>query len=153
MAAPPREDGCMKRILAATDGSEGATRAVEVAARLAKDCGATLAVVTVGSGRLTEEEARTARTLGIAPGDLLERFAREILDTAVARAREIGVTRVEICDCVGDAAQAIAELAERDKADMVVVGRRGRGRLAGLVLGSVSQKLATSAPCAVVTVP
>jgi nucleotide-binding universal stress UspA family protein len=36
---------------------------------------------------------------------------------------------------------------------MLVLGRRGRGRLAGLLLGSVSQKLASLAPCSVVIVP
>jgi len=37
----------------------------------------------------------------------------------------------------GDAAEAIIEAAGREKADAIVVGRRGRGRLAGLLLGSV----------------
>ena len=36
---------------------------------------------------------------------------------------------------------------------MLVVGRRGRGRLSGLLLGSVSQKVASLAPCIVIVVP
>lgn len=52
----------------------------------------------------------------------------------------------------GDPAETILECA-REAVDLVVLGRRGRGRLAGLLLGSVSQKLVSLAPCAVMVVP
>ena len=52
-----------------------------------------------------------------------------------------------------DPAEAIIEAARVGQADTIVIGRRGRGRLAGLLLGSVSQKVASLAPCIVTIVP
>ncbi len=53
----------------------------------------------------------------------------------------------------GDPAECIIEASTRESADALVVGRRGRDQLAGLLLGSVSQKLANLAPCSTVIVP
>ena len=141
------------RILAATDGSESAGRAVERAAELGKALGAELVIVTVGPDRLSAAEASEAARDGIAEGDLLERFAREILLDASKRARERGVPGARTLHAVGDPAQVLLDRARREQPGTVVVGRRGRGRLAGLLLGSVSQKLVSLAPCAVVVVP
>jgi nucleotide-binding universal stress UspA family protein len=52
----------------------------------------------------------------------------------------------------GDAAESILSLAKKKKADVIVLGRRGMGRLSGLLLGSVSQKVNQLAECAVLTV-
>jgi len=52
-----------------------------------------------------------------------------------------------------DPAEAIIEAARREHADAIIVGRRGRGQLAGLLLGSVSQKVVSLAPCTVIVVP
>lgn len=130
----------MSVILAATDGSDGATRAVETAARLSKAWGAKLVIMTA-AGELSADEAREPKRNG------------ETLADAKACAQRAGATRVEVVECLGDAARAAADLAATEQADMIVVGRRGRGRLAGLVLGSVSQELAVKAPCPLVVVP
>jgi len=53
----------------------------------------------------------------------------------------------------GDPGDAIIDAVQRSKADLLVVGRRGQSRLSALLLGSVSQKLASFAPCAVMVVP
>jgi nucleotide-binding universal stress UspA family protein len=54
---------------------------------------------------------------------------------------------------VGGAAHAIAEIAGREHVDLIVVGTRGRTALAGLLIGSVTQRLLHIAPCPVLAVP
>jgi nucleotide-binding universal stress UspA family protein len=54
---------------------------------------------------------------------------------------------------VGGAAHAIVDIAEQEKADVIVVGTRGHTALAGLLLGNVPQRLLHLATCPVLTVP
>ncbi len=54
---------------------------------------------------------------------------------------------------VKSAAHAIADVAKEDGADLIVVGARGHTALAGLLLGSVTQRLLHIAPCPVLVVP
>jgi len=53
----------------------------------------------------------------------------------------------------GDIAQTIINIAEEKKVKNVVVGKRGIDRIAGLLLGSVSQKIASLATRPVTVVP
>jgi nucleotide-binding universal stress UspA family protein len=52
----------------------------------------------------------------------------------------------------GDLAPQIAEVAKKRNVDMIVMGSRGLGDLQGLLLGSVSHNVASSAPCTCVIV-
>ena len=54
--------------------------------------------------------------------------------------------------CAGDTAEEILDVAEAEKADVLVLGRRGLGRVREVLLGSVSQKVLHHADCTVVIV-
>lgn len=142
----------MRRIIVATDGSPGANRAIDTAVTMAKASGYGLVILTIGGDMPGAE----LRRLASAEGDLtkaLKAAADLILGRARNRARRGGASAVRTISGWGDAAEAIIDVVKREKADILVVGRRGRSRLSGLLLGSVSQKLASLAPCKVVIVP
>lgn len=143
----------MKRILVATDGSECADRAIDAAADLAKTTGAELVLVTVEQGYLRGdlEEFRWAENASVE--EILNAVSEEILKGASDRAARQGVRASRTHAGLGDASSFILETAEREKVDMIVVGKRGKGRLTGLLLGSVSQKLVSLPHCSVLVVP
>src|SRR6516165_5452298 len=142
----------MTRIMVATDGSGGASRAVDVAAELAKALACDLLIATVADNLLGEEVRQLAHG-PVSAGDLLKSLTDQTLRAAEARARQLGVFRIEVRTAWGDVTQSLLDIAASHSAKMVVVGRRGRGQLAGWLLGSISQKLVSLAPCAVVVVP
>jgi nucleotide-binding universal stress UspA family protein len=142
----------MPRITVATDGSASANRAIDAAARLAKATASELIILSIGG----DMSGAQLRRLADAEGDLsgaLETTVSDILDRARKRALRCGVAEVKLQVGWGDPAEAIIDAVRRRKTDILVVGRRGRGRLSGLLLGSVSQKLASLAPCNVLVIP
>ena len=142
----------MEQIIVATDGSPVAGRAVDTAARLARDGGCELVILTVGGDIKSAELMRLASEAG----DLsktLELASVKILNQAKKRAQRIYPGDIVVRCEWGAPAEAIIDTVKREKADMLVVGKRGRSRLAGLLLGSVSQTLVNLTPCIVVVVP
>lgn len=136
-----------ERILLAVDGSEHAVRAAKVAADLARCMKAELRVLAVYApippylGEPNLQQAINAR---------LDE-AQAILQRAVETVGEIpGEIHTELIE--GDAAETIIEVAKTRNSDLIVMGSRGLGRLAGLLLGSTSQKVLSHAPCPVLIV-
>jgi len=150
----------MEKILVATDGSETAGRAVDRAAELAKATGAKLYILTVESERIFPLEK--INELVQAKGDvpimmdtpaMLDEFCKQAAANAEARARVLGAPAIESEVLWGDAAETILETARSEGVDTIVLGRRGHGRLAGLLVGSVSHKVVSLSPCTVIVVP
>jgi nucleotide-binding universal stress UspA family protein len=142
-----------RNILAATDGSPGGDRAVDAAAELAKASGAALHIINVQEHPSREAVDAFKAVEGVGESDVAEVAAQGILARALHRVRDLGVRETKTMSEIGDAAQHILQAAARLKTDAIVVGKRGRGPLAALLLGSVSQKLVSLAPCKVIVVP
>lgn len=128
-------------VVVGVDGSESGMVAVEAAAREARRRGAALRVVHAYTPPVLQPP------LGLPP-EQLRAAAEQIAEHAVAAARvvepELDVT------LVAESGEAITVLAEESRrADLMVVGNRGRNAFTGLLLGSTSVRLAAHAHCPV----
>jgi nucleotide-binding universal stress UspA family protein len=136
------------RILLAVDGSEHAVHAAKVAAELAH--------------RMKSAELRIVTAYDPIPPYLGEPNLQVAIDARLIEAQEILKRAVELVGdsnvdvhtelIEGNPAEAIIEVAQTRNSDVIVMGSRGLGRLAGLLLGSTSQKVVSHAPCPVLIV-
>ena len=139
----------MAKIVVGVDGSDHAQRALQWAATEARLRGTALVAVHAWHIPAT---AYSTFTVPLVDSDALQRAAEDTLRAATeaVAARETGVV-LERRVVEGPAAQAL--LTEADDAALLVVGSRGHGGFAGLLLGSVSQQVVHHARCPVVIVP
>ncbi len=136
-----------KTVLWATDGSETAARALPYALALTAGEKAKLVVVHV-------REIFVGRGGGY-PVLADETELREKIGEQVKNLRTGGLDATFIVrTCTANhAAHTIAEIAEEVGADLIVVGTHGYGRVAGLLIGSVTQGLLHAGVCPVLAVP
>lgn len=136
------------KILLAVDGSEHALHATRTAAELARAMNAKelRIIVAYDPIPLYLGEPNMQVVITNRSGD-----AEDILKAAV---KEVGKIPCEIHTEIieGDTASSIIDVATTQNSDVIIMGSRGLGRLAGLVLGSTSQKVVSHAPCPVLIV-
>ena len=133
-------------IVWATDGSQNADRALEVAKTLAHDHGASLVVVHV------IQHYATKTGLAVYPDE--DRVKAKLEQTVEQLSKDGFRPSLRIADHVGpQPAHEIADIAREQGADLIVMGTRGHGPIVGLLLGSVVMRLLHIAPCPVVAVP
>jgi universal stress protein A len=130
-----------RKILFATDYSQASCDALNYAASLARERGATLLITHVSRleeypvGELFDEEPRPS------DAELDELSAVTVPDPRVR------------CDhrlLHGDPGRQIVELAKQENVETIVMGTHGRSGLGRLVTGSVAEAVLRDAPCAVI---
>ena len=140
------EEIMFKTIVLALDGSEGSQAAIPLAVELAKRDGAKIVIAHVeqdvagkGGGPIppTEDEIQAG----------IRKQAEELSEQGIE-------TSVEMRNVMlGVPAHEIAEIADEAGADLIVAGTRGHSLVAGLLLGSVTQRLLHIAHQPVLVVP
>ena len=68
-------------------------------------------------------------------------ISEQILDRARTAAEAAGAKDIRLVQAFGDYADEILDAAEAEDAGIIVLGRRGLGRLREMLLGSVTQKV------------
>lgn len=142
----------MAGIVVGIDGSANARRALEWAAAEARLRGGALVVVLAWDVPVATFSTVALASVDTAQLDELHAQAKRRLDEALAGTEEI-LAGLDVRRLVLEGPPARILLDTARDADLLVVGTRGHGGLAGLVLGSVSQQCAHHSPCPVVIVP
>jgi nucleotide-binding universal stress UspA family protein len=146
----------MKRIMAAVDDAEQALQVARVAVELAAGLGAHVILVTVGRPIEGEQpdldryqhDEHVQESLVVLSADTAERQLNSL------RAEIGSRPGVEItCEVLaGNVAEQIVSFARQERVDLIAIGHRSRGRLAGLLVGSVAKHVIDTAHCPVLVV-
>ena len=140
-------------VLVGTDGSDSSFRAVDRAALIARDAGAVL-LLACAYRPMSDREVRDAqdalggesyKVSGATP-------AEDVLRDAADRARALGTQDIRMQAIEGDPVDALVDLAEDERVDLMVIGNRGLNSLAGRMLGSVPANISHRARCDVLIV-
>jgi nucleotide-binding universal stress UspA family protein len=149
----------LRKLIIAVDGSQAAKNAVQIAGALASKIGSEVLVVHVmtdpGDNTLPNglRDLAQIEHVRVTEFELRNQAAQAMVDKAAARLRALGVSKVSGFVDTGDPATQLVEIARREQPDIIVMGRRGRGRLGGLLLGSVTYKVAQTVAVPCLTVP
>lgn len=142
--------GAYQTVVVGTDGSESSLSAVERAGALAGDAKLVISCAyfpndrsSGGAADVLKDEAY--QITGSSPTE-------EILRTARERAHRAGATDIDARAVKGAPVDALLQLVNDTKADLLVVGNRGLNSIAGRLLGSVPADVARKAACDVLIV-
>jgi nucleotide-binding universal stress UspA family protein len=131
----------VKKILVGVDGSAESSTAADLAAELAQAIGAELVLAYVVTVPVS-----FAEPIPFEGWDLAERaHARQFLESLRTRFTTRAIT-IDTVIPSGPPAETLARMASAPDVELVVVGHRGRGAIARVLLGSVADRLVQISP-------
>jgi len=141
-----RHNAHFRRMLIGYDGSPQSEKAVEIAFSLATCIDSTVLVLAVARPPEPATSVELQAVLDDAKEHYHEGF-KKILEEA--RAHNL---KVETDMAVGHPGEQIIHRAEKERIDLIILGRRGRSMISRMMLGSVSERVLRYAHCPVMVV-
>jgi nucleotide-binding universal stress UspA family protein len=145
-----------RHLLACTDGSPRARKAVATAARLARLCGAKLTVLFVMPPYLLPAYGEASQYLpGVTPQLYRQRadaLAKKVLAPAARLAHKSGVACATLAANAEEPWSGVLHAAHQRKCDLIVMASHGRHGIAKALLGSETQKVLTHSKIPVLVV-
>ncbi len=165
------------RVLVAVDGSPASNAALEIACALADNYEAALGLLTVAApGEIKDDVIAAAQMEGIIPSDssfmevfdsyssssiesgdhrsksaalLASLLAEQVVAQAKAFSKDKPFQAIKTFVESGDPAKAILQCAEKNQADIIIMGHDHQGRIESLFKGSVANHVQRDAKCPV----
>jgi nucleotide-binding universal stress UspA family protein len=134
----------IKKILAPTDFSDISAKGVSYACELAKEVGAELVIINVVI--LDESNLINKREMEQHKRQLDEFLNDKVGDMASG-------TNIRKVVEPGQADTTIVHWADNEGVDLIVMSSHGRGGLARMLMGSVTEEILRKSPCPVLVVP
>lgn len=144
-----------KKILVAVDGSKSSFKAMDKAIELQKLMEAEIYLICVYKHHsLFEASMSIERPEGMdIPDKALSEYAKDVVNHAKGIAEEKGAVKVRGFVKAGRPSSVLVKFAEEKGVDLIVVGTRGtHSDKDGMLLGSVSHRVASKAKCPVLIV-
>ncbi|OYT50089.1 universal stress protein [Candidatus Bathyarchaeota archaeon ex4484_231] len=143
------EDKFLKRILIPTDGSDPSMRAAEFAIKIAKHFNSEIVAIYVIDRVILEEVSKVHERHGLE--EEIRKNAERCLNYIVKLAERKGLKARSIV-VEGQPHDQIVRYAESLKANMIIIGSKGRRGMNRILIGSVAERVIEYAPCPVLVI-
>ena len=132
------------KILLPTDGSKSSLNAAKYVAKMAKNSRSPVSVTLIS----VHDDVGLGHVKQFVANDVVDDYLREVSEKELKPAQKIlNAARVKHSMVItrGHIAEEIIKLANKEKVDMIVMGAKGRTSFVDMLIGSVAQRISSSA--------